>query len=221
MSQLPGNDLLSQIENENPKLGQYLRQYLVPAITTTAKNAAVSPIGSVAAPDAPSAVNVAAFGEMVHVSVQDNSPLNRGVNYFTEIGVDDPHFTQPIVFHHGTSRTPPPFPLPTNVSGGGSPVAHKYYIRSYSQYPGGPPSEKTVYNNGAAVTLSGIDGRNAITLNRQRHSIGDRNTGRTGLRKSPNTSIMKHEGWAALNRALLRLRKRTVPMRLESLHGPF
>ena len=155
MSQLPGNDLLSQIENENPKLGQYLRQYLVPAITTTAKNAAVSPIGSVAAPDAPSAVNVAAFGEMVHVSVQDNSPLNRGVNYFTEIGVDDPHFTQPIVFHHGTSRTPPPFPLPTNVSGGGSPVAHKYYIRSYSQYPGGPPSAPTAYNNGAAVTLAG------------------------------------------------------------------
>ena len=67
MSGLPGNDLLAQIENENPKLGQYLRQYLVPSITTTAKNAAVSPIGSVAAPSPPSAVNVATFGEMVHV----------------------------------------------------------------------------------------------------------------------------------------------------------
>ncbi len=155
MSQLPGNDLLSQIENENPKLGQYLRNYLVPAISTTAKNAAVSPIGSVAAPDAPSAVNVSSFGEMVHVSHEDNSTLNRGINYFTEIGVDDPHFTRPIVYHHGTSRTPPPFSLPSLISGGGSPVSHKYYFQGYSQYPGGPPSAKTVYNNGAAVTLSG------------------------------------------------------------------
>ncbi len=155
MSLLPGNDLLAQIENENPKLGQYLRNYLVPAISTTAKNAAVSPIGSVAAPDAPSAVNVSSFGEMVHVSHEDNSTLNRGINYFTEIGVDDPHFTRPIVYHHGTSRTPPPFSLPSLISGGGSPVSHKYYFQGYSQYPGGPPSAKTVYNNGAAVTLSG------------------------------------------------------------------
>lgn len=155
MSGLPGNDLLAQIENENPKLGQYLRQYLVPSITTTAKNAAVSPIGSVAAPSPPSAVNVATFGEMVHVSHQDNAPVNRGINYFTEIGVDDPNCNQPIVYHHGTSRTPPPFSLPSLISGGDSPVSHKYYVQGYSQYPGGPPSAKVKFNNGAAITLTG------------------------------------------------------------------
>jgi hypothetical protein len=156
MSQLPGNDLLSQIENENPKLGQYLRQYVNPAISRTAQNAAVSPVGSVAAPQPPAKVNVATFGEMVHVSVEDNQPLNRGINYFTEIGVNDPNFTQrPIIYHHGTSRTPPPFSLPSLISGGGSPVSHKYYIRSYSQYPGGPPSAKTMFNGGEAITLSG------------------------------------------------------------------
>jgi hypothetical protein len=161
MSQLPGNDLLSQVENAEDvrtlavKLSQYLRQNVIPAISTTARNAAVSPIGSVAAPQPPSAVNVATFGEMVHVSIEDNQPLNRGINYFTEIGVNDPHIQQPIVYHHGTSRTPPPFSLPSLISGGGSPVSHKYNIQSYSQYPGGPPSAKTAFNNLEQFTLSG------------------------------------------------------------------
>jgi hypothetical protein len=155
MSRLGGNDLLSQIEQDNPKLGIYLRQYLIPSITRTAQNAAVSPTGSVAAPQPPAMVHVATFGEMVHVSIEDHQPLNRGINYFTEIGVNDPHIQQPIVYHHGTSRTPPPFSLPSLISGGGSPVSHQYYIQSYSQYPGGPPSERTRFNGGAAITLSG------------------------------------------------------------------
>ena len=153
---LPGNDLLSQIENENPKLGQYIRQYLIPPITRTAQNSAVSPTGDVPAPQAPAAVNVSTFGEMVHVSIQDDQPLNRGINYFTEIGVNDKNFAAPpIVYHHGTSRTPPPFSLPSLLSGGLDPVSHNYYIRSYSQYPGGPPSAKTMSNGGAPITLSG------------------------------------------------------------------
>lgn len=152
MSQLPGNDLLSQIENENPKLGQYLRQYLIPAITRTAQNAGVSPTGSVAAPEPPAALSVATAGETVHISVTDNARLNRGINYFTEIGVNDPSFRQPIVKHHGTSRTPEPFTLPTK-DGSGNTIS--YYFRSYSQYPGSPPSARTVFNNGAAVTLGG------------------------------------------------------------------
>jgi len=185
MSQLPGNDLLSQIENENPKLGQYLRQYLVPAVSRTAQNAAVSPTGSVAAPQPPSAVNVAAFGEMVHVSHQDNSPVNRGINYFTEIGVDDPSFRQPIVYHHGTSRTPPPFSLPSLISGGGSPVSHQYYFQGYSQYPGGPPSAKTVYNNGQPITLTGSTVGTPLPSTGSGTASGNGTQGGQGFGKSP------------------------------------
>ena len=182
---LPGNDLLSQIENENPKLGQYLRQYVNPAITRTARSAAVSPTGDAAPPQALSGVQVATFGEMVHVSVADNSALNRGVHYFTEIGVDDPHFTRPIVYHHGTSRTPPPFPLPTNISGGGSPVAHNYYIRSYSQYPGSPPSVPVLYDGGTPVRLSGSTVGTPLPSNGSGTASGNGTQGGQGFGKAP------------------------------------
>ena len=161
MSQLPGNDLLAQIENENPKLGQYLRQYLIPSVTTTARNAAVSPTGTAAAPEAPSGISVAAAGEMVHVSLTDNSALNRGVNYFTEISANDPSFRQPIVFHHGTSRTPPPFPLPSK-DGSGNPIS--YYLRSYSQYPGSHPSFPTVHGGAASPTPVTLGGTTQLNL---------------------------------------------------------
>lgn len=184
MNQLSGNDLLSQIENENPKLGQYLRRYIVPSILTTARNAAVSPTGQAAAPQAISGVDVATFGEQVHVSISDNSALNRGVHYFTEIGVDDPHFTRPIVYHHGTTRTPPPFSLPTNVSGGDSPVAHNYYIRSYSQYPGSPPSAPILANGGAAITLSGSTVGTPLPSNGSGTAASDGSQGGQGFGKS-------------------------------------
>ena len=185
MSQLPGNDLLSQVEDENPKLGQYIRQHILPAIATTAQNAGVSPTGDAAAPNAPTAVNVATFGEMVHVSVTDNSPLNRGVNYFTEISVNDPSFRRPIVYHHGTSRTPPPFPLPTNLSGGTSPVANKYYIRSYSQYPGSPPSDPVLANGGAAITLSGSTVGTPLASTGSGTASGNGTQGAQGFGKFP------------------------------------
>jgi hypothetical protein len=185
MSQLPGNDLLAQIENENPKLGQYLRQYLGPSITRTAQNAAVSPTGDAAAPESPSAVSVAAAGEMVHVSVTDNSAVNRGVHYFTEISANDPSFRQPIVFHHGTSRTPPPFPLPSKDAGGNS---VKYYVRSYSQYPGSPPSEPIVHGGAAnptAVTLGGTTQLNLLPSTGSGTASGNGTQGAQGFGKSP------------------------------------
>lgn len=149
---LGGNDLLSQIENENPKLGIFLRQYVVPAIETTAQNAAVSPTANLASPAPIQSLSVAAAGEIVHVSHSDSSQTQKGINYFTEIGVNDPHFLQPIVYHHGTSRTPPPFSLPTKDASG---TPYSYTFRGYSQFPGSQPSAPVLYNGGAAVTLTG------------------------------------------------------------------
>lgn len=184
MSLLPGNDLLVQIENENPRLGQYIRQYLVPAISRTAQNAAVAPDGNAAPPQSPSGVSVAAAGEMVHVSITDNSALNRGVHYFTEVSANDPSFRQPIVFHHGTSRTPPPFPLPSK-DGSGNPVS--YYVRSYSQYPGSAPSAPIVHGGAAnptAVTLGGSTQLNLLPSTGSGTASGNGTQGAQGFGKS-------------------------------------
>lgn len=185
MSSVGGNDLLRQIEGENPKLGQYLRQYVVPAITRTARNAAVSPIGSVAAPTAPSAIDIASSGETVHISHTDNSALNRGISYFTEIGVNDPSFRQPIVHFHGPSRTSPPLTLPTKDAGGST---ISYYFRGYSQYPGGPPSGKTVFGgatNPTAVTLTGSTELNLLPSAGSGTSSGNGSQGGQGFGKKP------------------------------------
>ncbi len=185
MSQLPGNDLLAHIEDQHPKLGIYLRQYVVPAITTTATNAAVSPTGTVASPQQPSGISVAAAGEMVHVSITDNAPVSRGVNYFTEISPNDPTFRQPIVFHHGASRTPPPFPLPSKDSTG---TAIKYYLRSYSQYPGSPPSAPVVHGGAAnptAVTLGGTTQLDLLPSTGSGTASGNGTQGGQGLGKFP------------------------------------
>lgn len=154
-----GNDLLAQIENENPKLGQYLRRYVNSSIQTVAQNAAVSASSQIAAPQPIQSLNVAVSGEIVHVSHVDSSPLQKGVNYFTEIGVNDPNFRQPIVYHHGTSRTPPPFSLPTKDASGN---AISYYMRGYSQYPGSLPSAPVIANGGAAITLGGTTEMNLL-----------------------------------------------------------
>lgn len=185
MSRLPGNDMLSEIENKDPKLGQYLRNYLIPAITQTAQNAAVSPTGSVAAPESPSGISVAAAGEMVHVSLTDNAALNRGVNYFTEISANDPSFRQPIVFHHGTSRTPPPFPLPSK-DGSGNPIS--YYVRAYSQYPGSRPSAPVVHGGAAnptAITLGGLTQLNLLPSTGSGTAAGNGTQAGQGFGKFP------------------------------------
>src|SRR5580692_9747945 len=104
--QINGGQALSQVEQQSPNLGQLLRN-MITGINTTAQNAAVSPTGEIAAPKKPDSVSIATMGEYVHVSIQHSGSLQRGVNYFTEIDTTGTgKFAQPIVYHHGTSRTP-------------------------------------------------------------------------------------------------------------------
>lgn len=150
---LPGNDLLVQIENEHPKLGQYLRRYLVPMVQTTAQNAAVSSTSKIAAPPAPDAVRVNVSGEHMQVVVDHNAELQKGVRYFTHIATN-PQFTDAIVVDHGTSRAPAPITLPTKNAAGDD---HQYYVATVAQYPGSDPSAATFYGgeSPAAVTMGG------------------------------------------------------------------
>lgn len=158
---IAGNDLLSQIENDNPKLGQYLRNYVAPAIQNTASNAAVAPHGNIQAPSAPESINVTTAGELMQVVVNHTAPIQKGVQYITHIATN-PQFTNAIIVDHGSSRTPPHINLPTlNVPPvtipPTPPTAHNYYVATVAQYPGSPPSKPTYFGGSSPspVQMSG------------------------------------------------------------------
>jgi hypothetical protein len=156
---LPGNDLLSQIENAGDlptlavKLGQYMRNYVNPAIQKTAQNAAVSPSTQVAAPAPPQSISVHTAGELMQVVVNHTAPIQKGVRYITHIA-DNPQFTNAMIVDHGASRCPPHINLPTKNAAGDT---HNYYVATVVQYPGSPPSAPTYYGGDTptAVTMSG------------------------------------------------------------------
>lgn len=157
---LPGNELLSQIENAGDiselrvKLGTYLRRYLGPAIETTASNASVSPVSQIAAPAPPESISVSTAGEMMQVVVNHIAPIQKGVRYLTHIATN-PQFTNAIVIDHGASRAPQHITLPTKSADGS--ITHSYYVATIAQYPGSAPSAPTFYGGAApkAVTMSG------------------------------------------------------------------
>jgi len=153
---LPGQDLLAQIENDHPKLGMYLRNYLIPAIEQSAGNAAVSPHGKIAAPAPPESVTAtpATVGDMMQVTVNHTAPVQKGVHYIYSIA-NNPQMSGAMIEAKPATRAPVHFPLPTYNSGGDT--KHKWYVAVQTQYPGSDPSAAT-YHGGAApasVTLNG------------------------------------------------------------------
>lgn len=159
MAQLDGGEYLAHILNTDVRQGMLL-QRIITAINNSSQAAGVAPVGQVSAPTPPDGIQVAAAGEMVHVSLTHNAPVNRGVEYFTEIS-NNPAFNQPVVYHHGTSRTPPPFPLPSKTTAG---ATQNYYLRSYSQYRGGPPSTPVVFGGASNPTPVTLGGSTQLTL---------------------------------------------------------
>lgn len=158
--QFEGGRLLTELSNQNPRLGQLL-QNVIDGINTLAKNTASSAVGDMAAPKAPDSVAVTTGGEYMHVSISHSGQLQRNIRYFTEVSTT-PNFSQPIVIDHGSSRTSHPFPLPTKTAAG---ATQSYYVRSYAQYPGSGPSEKTVVGgvgSPTAFTMGGSTGMNLL-----------------------------------------------------------
>ena len=147
---LPGNDLLSQIEQDNPKLGIYLRRYLLPAVQQTASNAAVGPSGNIPAPDPPESISVTTAGELMQVVVNHTAPIQKGVHYITHIATN-PQFSGAIILDHGASRTPPHINLPTKDSSGNT---HNYYVGTIVQYPGSPPSAPTFFGGASPIAVN-------------------------------------------------------------------
>lgn len=154
MADLNGGEFLAHLLNTDVRQGM-LFQKIITAVNQVGKAAGVAPIGQVAAPPPIDGHNVAVGGELLHVQLVHNPPINRGINYFTEISTN-PQFTNIVVSHdHGASRTSAPFNLPTKDSNGNT---QKYYLRSNCQLPGGAPSAPVVYGgvgNPTAITMGG------------------------------------------------------------------
>ena len=156
---LDGGRLLNEVALKDPRLGQLL-QNVIDGVNRLGQNSGASPVGDVIAPKPPDTVSVKVSGEMMHISISHSGQLNRGVRYFSEISAS-PSFGQPIVVDHGTSRTSHPIPLPTNDDSS-NPVT--YYVRSYAQNPGGPPSAPTVVGGLGSPTGFAMGGATAMTL---------------------------------------------------------
>jgi hypothetical protein len=153
MSDIGGNDLLSEISNQWPRLGQYLNRYVAKAIATTAFNAGVSATGNVAPPAPPESISVTQLGaEHLQIVVNHNAPVTKGIRYITHIATN-PQFSNAMIHDHGCSRCPPPVFVPTKTSGA---ATQNYYVATVTQMPGSKPS--VTYYGGAspvAINMSG------------------------------------------------------------------
>ncbi len=164
MPDIDGGDLLTDIEQQNPKLGIFLRSTVLNGINTVAKHASVAPSGDMQPPSAPGGINVKVAGEMAHVTINDDNEIQRNVEYQVEYA-DNPSFSGAHVEHLGSSRgrvlNLPTFPDPNPDDP--SPPPHNWYFRTYSQYPGSNPSPITTYGaeNPTPVNMAGTT---ALTL---------------------------------------------------------
>jgi hypothetical protein len=140
MSKLTGGKMLAQLNKTNPDLGALFSK-LIDAHNHVAAQAGVDPVGQASAPPPPQNIDVTVTGEQTHIRVTDNNPTSRARHYFTEVHTD-PNFTSPkMVIQHGATRDAQ-VSLPTLNSVG---VMQAYYLRTYSQTPGSPPSQKIPY----------------------------------------------------------------------------
>lgn len=157
---IAGNDLLSQIEKESPKLGIYLRNYVLPAIQKTAQNAAVSPSGNIQAPDPPQGVNVTTAGEMMQITVDHTAPLQKGAHYIYSVATN-PQMTNAQIEAKPATRAPFHLVLPTKDSTG---TNHQFHVAVQVQYPGSPASAPTYYGGSSPqpITMGGTTQMNIL-----------------------------------------------------------
>lgn len=148
MAKLTGGKELALLNRTNPSLGSLFAR-LISAHNHVASQAGIDPVGQAVAPPPPQAITATVIGEQLHLRVTDNNPTNRARKYWSEIHTD-PNFTSPkIVISHDASRDAQVV-LPTL---NGSAETQNYYVRTYSQVPGSPPSPVTPFPT--AITMSG------------------------------------------------------------------
>jgi len=184
VSRIPGRDLLAKIKNDNKDLGVYLERYIIPAIQTTASNAAVSPVSKIGRPDPPESVNVtpATSGDMLQVVVNHTAPVQKGGHYIFSIATN-PQFSGAMTRIEPATRSPIHFTLPTFQSDGTT--KHNYHVAVQFQYPGSDPSQAT-YHGGVSPAPIQLNGSSAADIQAGTGSGTAENGGQTlvGLGKA-------------------------------------
>lgn len=141
--------MLAKINRQNPEMGALISR-MIDSINHMGSQAGISPVGQNSAPPPPNAVDVTVTGEQAHIRITDNNQTNRARTYFTEIHSDQ-SFSRPLVVKSSSaSRSLEPITLPTYDATG---MMKAYYVRTYSQDPGSPPSKPVDYPT--YVTLDG------------------------------------------------------------------
>jgi hypothetical protein len=140
VSKLTGGKMLAQLNRTSPDLGALFSK-LIDAHNHVAAQAGIDPVGQAATPPPPQNVDVTVTGEQTHIRVTDNNPTDRARTYFTEVHTDPNYTSSKMVIQHGATRDAQ-VSLPTLNSDG---VMQDYYLRSYAQTPGSPPSPFVAY----------------------------------------------------------------------------
>jgi hypothetical protein len=165
--QLDGSRELAVLVKENPLLGRLLGR-TIDAVNRLAGNLGASPTGELPSPPPVDAITVAgtlsgnvltATGELLHAVHTHNVPLNRNIQYITEVDTT-PNFTNPHPISVSTSRSVFAT-LPTNDSVGSQ---SSYYLRVTPQYFGGKPGRPTVYGGLQGPTAIKFSGTTNTTL---------------------------------------------------------
>lgn len=134
------------------------------AINQTALVSGVDSTTHLDPPDPPAALNVkvANNGELVHLTVEDNSSRDRARTYFIEHSANDPAFSQPFVHQLGAGRDLK-LNLPTFLDDGVTVQDH--YFRTYSMNPGSKTASPHVYYGDVYSPVAvNCNGTTAMTL---------------------------------------------------------
>jgi hypothetical protein len=148
---LDGGRELEILRQKDPLIGSLISR-LITGVNRTAQNSGVGSMGELEAPPPVDSTSVqgtydantntlTAPGEILHAVHTHNAPLNRGIQYITEIDTD-PGFPNPHPIDTGSSRTVVGVSLPTK---NGSGQTAGYYLRVTAQMPGSIPSQPTVF----------------------------------------------------------------------------
>ena len=169
--QLQGGRELSYITMRDTYAGSLFSR-IIKSVNSLAKNGGHAAVGKVSPPPPIDSINVkgvqvgntiTAPGELLHFTLTHNAPIQKNIRYFSEWDTN-PNFTQPHVIDHGTSRSHT-MTLPTFQDDGET--LNTYYLRSYSQMPGGNTSKITVLgglSNATQIVMSGVSGAGATSM---------------------------------------------------------
>ena len=132
------------------RLGALL-QRLIESHNNVARQVNATPIGTTPKPPQINSVTVTGQGGQHEITINDNTPSNRGLHYFYEWDISK-EFTNPRQKALGPDRQDRP------ILG----VAGPIYVRAFSGYLTSPPSDP-VYH-GTATTPLGVDAGTAPAL---------------------------------------------------------